>query len=276
MVEVARTHRVGSRRVSALVLLGFCAISLLLAQRGTVRDFLDEEDNPAPMPADAQEPGEYTFARLRYTSKRNGYWGRGGGAWSTDWPKADRQFVQGVRRLTRVNARSVEQVVELDSEEFMQYPWIYATEVGRWDFTEKQAARLREYFLKGGFMMTDDFHGTFEWSVFYEGLQKVFPDRPVVDIEDKDQIFHVLYDLKERFQVGGIQMFFTGRVSENDGYDAKWRAVLDDKGRVMIAICHNMDLGDAWEWADHPRYPENFASLAYRVGVNFIIYSMTH
>ena len=265
-----------SRRVPALILLGLGMLGVVLAQRGTIRDFTDEEDNPVPIPSDASDKHEFTFARLRYKSKRNGYFGRGGGAWSTDWPKADRQFLQGLRRLTRVSAVSLEKVVELDSDEFMDYPWIYATEVGRWDFTEDQARRLRQYLLKGGFMMTDDFHGQFEWAVFYEGLQKIFPDRPVVDLENKDQIFHVLYDLSERFQVGGIQMFFTGSVSENGGVEAKWRAVLDDKGRVMVAICHNMDLGDAWEWADHPRYPENFASLAYRVGVNYIVYSMTH
>ncbi len=265
-----------SRRLFALILSGLGAFGVLLAQRGSIRDFIDEEDNPVPIPADANEKAEFQFARLRYMAKRNGYWGRGGGAWSTDWPKADRQFVQGLRRLTRIHARSLEKVVEIDNDEFFDYPWIYATEVGRWDFTERQAARMREYLLKGGFMMTDDFHGAFEWNVFVEGMQKVFPNRPIIDLENKEQIFHVLYDLDERFQVPGIQMFFTGSISENGGVDPKWRAILDDKGRVMVAICHNMDLGDAWEWADHPKYPEHYASLAYRVGVNYIMYSMTH
>ena len=265
-----------SRRMSALILLGIGTFGVLLAQRRSMRDFQDEEDNPVAIPADASVKSEYSFARLRYKSKRNGYFGRGGGAWSTDWPKADRQFLQGLRRLTRVNARSLEQVVELDNDEFMDFPWIYATEVGRWDFTEPQAAKMREYLLKGGFLMVDDFHGEFEWAIFVEGIRKVFPDRPIVDIENKDQIFHVLYDLDERFQVAGIQMFYTGSISENGGVEAKWRGIRDDKGRIMVAICHNMDLGDAWEWADHPRYPENFASLAYRIGVNYIIYSMTH
>ena len=73
-----------------------------------------------------------------------------------------------------------------------------------------------------------------------------------------------------------IQFLFTGRVAENDGYIGRWRGIFDDKGRVMILICHNMDLGDAWEWADHPQYPERYASLAYRVGINNIIYAMTH
>lgn len=255
--------------------LGVVALSAVWAQRG-YRDFLDEEDNPAPWPTDANEKTEFVFARLRYPAKRNGYWGRGGGSWSTDYPKADRQFVQGLRRLTRLHTRSVEQVVQIEDEDFWSYPWLYATEVGRWDLDQRRAARFREYLLKGGFVMTDDFHGTFEWSVFLEGIQRAFPDRPITDLENKDPIFHVLYDLDERFQVPGIQMFYTGRIYENDGIEARWRGIADEKGRIMVAICHNMDIGDAWEWADHPRYPEHYASLAYRIGVNYIIYAMTH
>ncbi len=262
----------------ATLALGSIAIGVLWAQqRGRgLRDFIDEEDNPVAIPADANDVHEWAFARLKYTSKRNGYWGRGGGSWSTDYPKADRQFVQGVRRLTRLSAKSVEHVVLLREDDFWNYPWMYAVEVGRWHLDDTEAQRLREYLLKGGFLMVDDFHGTFEWGVFMESMQRVFPDRPVVDLENKDQIFHVLYDLDERVQVPGIQMFYTGKISENDGYEARWRGIYDEKGRIMVAICHNMDLGDAWEWADHPRYPEHYASLAYRIGINYIIYSMTH
>jgi len=244
-------------------------------QRG-FRSFLEEEDNPAPFPVDGLEKTEFVFARLRYPMMRNGYFGRAGGSWATDYPKADRQFVQGVRRLTRIHTRSTEQVVDLDSDEIFNWPWIYSTEVGRWDLNDRQVKRLREYLLKGGFMMTDDFHGTFEWDVFIASMQRVFPDRPMVELDNKEAVFHVLYDLDERFQVPGIQMFFTGNIYENDGIEARWRGIHDEKGRLMVAICHNMDLGDAWEWADHPRYPEKYASLAYRVGVNYIIYAMTH
>jgi hypothetical protein len=262
-------------KAALAVIVGLTMMTTVWAQRGRL-SFLDEEDNPAPFPADGYEKTEFAFARLRYSPMRNGYWGRAGGSWATDYPKADRQFVQGVRRLTRLHTRSVEQVVNLDSDEVFNWPWFYATEVGRWNLNEQQAKKLREYLLKGGFMMTDDFHGTFEWDVFMASMSRVFPDRPVVELENKESIFHVLYDLDERFQVPGIQYFYTGRIFENDGIEARWRGIYDDRGRVMVAICHNMDLGDAWEWADHPQYPERYASLAYRVGVNFIIYAMTH
>jgi len=260
----------------ALVLgVGLLAITTLFAlQRSRFRPFGDEEDDPAPIPPDAREKTEYAFARLRYPSAGRSWWFRS--SWPTDYPKADRQFVQGVRRLTRIHTRSMEEVVDLDSDEIFKWPWIYAVEVGHWQLTDVQAKRLREYLLRGGFLMTDDFHGTLEWDVFMESMGRVFPDRPVVEIENSDPIFHVLYDLDERVQVPGIQYWYTGRMYERDGIVPHWRGIYDDQQRLMVAICFNQDNGDAWEWADHPRYPEKYASQAYRVGINFIIYAMTH
>lgn len=267
-----------SRRRAALALAAAGALMFVLATAAFAQRFrgqYGEEDNPAPMPSDAHVSAEWVFGRLRYPSG-GGRRYRGGGSWATDYPKADRQFVQGVRRLTRLHAKSVEQVVDVNSDEIFGVPWLYAVEVGYWSLDEAQAARLREYLLRGGFLMTDDFHGTDQWAGFQATLQRVFPDRPVVDLEDSHAIFQVVYELSQRFQVPGIQMFRSGQTWERDGVEPRWRGVLDDKGRVMVAICHNMDLGDAWEWADRPDYPEHFASLAYRVGINYIVYAMTH
>lgn len=258
---------------AALLLLSVTVLFGL--QRGS-RRFMNEEDNPAPMPADADVKTEWTFARLKYpTGRFQGYWIYRG-SWPTDYPKADRQFVQGVRRLTRLHTRSIEHVVDLDSDDIFNYPWIYAVEVGHWGLNDAQAGKLREYLLRGGFLMVDDFHGSYEWEVFMHSMSAVFPDRPVVEIEDKDAIFHVLYDLDQRVQVPGIQYWYSGRVYEKDGVEPRWRGIYDDKGRLMVAICFNQDNGDAWEWADSPRYPEKFASQAYRMGINYIIYAMTH
>jgi hypothetical protein len=124
--------------------------------------------------------------------------------------------------------------------------------------------------------MVDDFHGTEEWAVFLESMKRVFPDRHVVDLDDADAIFHTIYDLGDRYQVPGAQFLRTGRTYEWDGYEARWRGIYDDRNRLMVAICHNMDLGDAWEWADVPQYPEKYSALAIRIGVNYVVYSMTH
>ncbi len=236
-----------------------------------------------PLPPDYQDETEWTFARLMYPPGwNNGYAGRdnpewqaGSSLWTQDFPRADRHFSEAVRRLTRVQVRSVEQTVSLDdSDQVYNWPWLYAVQVGEWGITNAQAAKLRDYLLRGGFFMADDFHGTVEWQVFEESMKRVFPDRQIVNIPDTDPIFHTVYDLDERYQIVGASHLGEGHKA--DGYVARWRGIYDDKGRVMIAISFNSDIGDSWEWADEPKYPEKYSALGVRIGVNYIVYAMTH
>jgi hypothetical protein len=262
-------------------------ISLLIggiyAQR-PFRQYPGMEYENFPLPPDYREKTEWAFARLMYPPVAGGYYWRGSGNWTEgrsnwtiDYPRSDRHFSAALRRLTRIHARSVEQPVNLDDgDEVYNWPWLYAVEVGHWDLTDAQAAKLREYLLRGGFFMCDDFHGTQEWRVFVTGMRKVFPDRPIVDIPDNDQIFHTLYDLDDRYQVPGAQYLYSKQIWEKDGRQPRWRGVYDDRGRLMVAICHNMDLGDSWEWADAPEYPEKFSAMGIRIGVNYVVYAMTH
>jgi hypothetical protein len=264
-------------RIITIVALTLIAWGAVYAAQGRQRrweQYEPEMQDPVPDPPDAYEKTEFAFARLRYRSIGRGFFFRGG-SWGTDSNKAERQFARGIRRLTRIHTRSVEQIIDADSNEVFNWPWLYAVEVGHWQLSDSQAKRLRDYLDRGGFLMVDDFHGSFEWSVFMASLRKIFPDRPVVDIPNNDPIFHVLYDLDERFQVPGLQYVYTGRTYEKDGVEPHWRAIYDQKGRIQVAICHDMDLGDAWEWADDPQYPEKYASLAYRMGINYIVYAMT-
>jgi len=229
---------------------------------------------------------EFAWSRLRYTPLAGaGFGGFGGGyrrggfgGWSRDYPKADIVFLAALRRLTRIDARSYQQVVDLDSDTIFDYPFVYAVQVESWTFSDEQAARLRDYLLKGGFLMVDDFHGTQDWESFLRGMRMVLPAEkyPISDLTDNDEIFHVLYDIGQRIQVPGEQYVATGRTYEKDGYVPKWRCIRDDKGRIIVAICHNMHLGDAWEWADDAAYPEPFVSMAFRVGIDYVMYSMTH
>src|SRR6516225_1497426 len=242
-----------------------------------------------PLPSDWGQKTEWTRARLRYPSVYARYYRRGGDLnWTVDYPRSDRHLMRGVRRLTRINTRSVEQVVELDgSDDIYNWPMLYSVEVGHWNLPDDQAAQLRDFLLRGGFLMVDDFHGSeardhedgiSEWEVFTASMNRVFPDRRIEDLPDADQIFHTVYDLDDRFQVPGEQFLETGLMYEKGptGKPPHWRGIRDDKGRVMVAICHNMDLGDAWEWSDDPRYPEKWASLAYRIAMNYFVYDLTH
>ena len=259
---------------------------LLRAQR-PFQQYQAAEYEDFPLPPDWNQKTEWTRARLRYPSVYARYYGRGQDLnWTIDYPRSDRHLLQGVRRLTRIDTRAVEQVVDLDgTDDVYNWPMMYAVEVGHWALPDDQAAQLREFLLRGGFLMVDDFHGDepyhnvrSEWQVFLLSMSKVFPDRPIEDLQDSDAIFHTVFDLDDRFQVPGWQWAYTGRTYEagETGKTPHWRAIFDDKGRVMVAICHNMDLGDAWEWSDEPRYPEKWASLAYRIAVNYFIYDLTH
>lgn len=234
------------------------------------------------LPPKWQEQTEWAFARLMfppgwndgYRGRFDGDWRQGLSLWTQDYPRADRHFSEAIARLTRVHARSVEQAVNLDEGDEFDFPWLYAVQVGEWGINDQQARELREYLLRGGFFMADDFHGATEWEVFQESMKRVFPDRPIVEVEDTDQLFHTVYDLNNRLQVPGAAHLYLGY--KNNGIGAHWRAIYDDKRRIMVAISFNSDLGDAWEWADSPAYPERFSDLAIRLGVNYVVYAMTH
>ena len=276
---------------------GGLLVCTLLAQN-PFREYPAWEYNNFPLPSDYRVPGEWTFARMMYPTTRHridwqseykrGYdWHEGNTNWTIDYPRSDRHLAQALRRLTRIDVHSAEQVVNLDEDDdVFNYPWLYAVEVGHWELTDRQIARFREFLLRGGFFMCDDFHGTDEWNVFTESMRKVFPDRAIVDIESPDQIFHTVFDLDNRYQVPGDQYEVSHSICEKcptarppvfgGGDTAHWRGIYDEHGRLMVAICHNMDLGDSWEHADNPRYPERFSALGVRIGVNYVVYAMTH
>jgi hypothetical protein len=277
------------QRRTAVIALGIAGLSVcgvLLAQK-PFKEYPAIEYNDFPLPGGWQQKAEWTRARLRYPDvygypdvdlmMNNGR--PFPGYWTMDYPRSDRHLLEGVRRLTRIDTKSVEQVVSFDgTDDMYNFPVLYAVEVGHWRLRDADAQQLREYLLRGGFLMVDDFHGVEEWKIFIDSMNKVFPDRPIVDIKDGDPIFHVLYDLNDRFQVPGAQFFETGLTYEKGetGKIPHWRGIYDDKGRVVVAICHNMDLGDAWEHSDEAQYLEKWASLAYRIAMNYFIYDLTH
>ena len=273
---------------------GVIVITALTALSAFQRPFrvypsLEPYDNVA-LPDDWQEKAEWVFARLMYPQHPNarfaryGRWsGEGGGwteghtSWTQDYPRADRHLAQAVRRLTRIQARSVEQPVNLDDQDDVyNWPWLCAGEMGDWKLTDAQAKVLREYLLRGGFLMLDDFWGTVEWERFDESMRRVFPERPIVEIESSDAIFHTIYNLSDRYQIPGEWALARGTTYRADGNMAHWQGIYDDHGRVMVAISFNSDIGDSWEWADDPHYPEKYSALGIRIGVNYVVYDMTH
>ncbi len=257
-----------ARIVAALAIqLAAATFAALQMTRGQAR-------HPAPSPN-----AEFHFVRMEYVDLFQSRRGFGRGWWMQDWPAAEIHFAQGVRRLTRIDTGEGRHLPITDDRIF-DYPWLYATQVGYWDLSEAETNRLRQYLLRGGFLVVDDFHGPQDWQVFRDTIERALPDRPILDIDPDHPMMHVLYDINERTQIPGLRHLRMGPGGvvfvEPQAAPPYWRAIYDDNGRMIVAINFNMDVGDAWEHADLPQYPEAMTGLAYRFGINYIVYSMTH
>ena len=170
--------------------------------------------------------------------------------------------------------------MKLTDPQLREYPLIYALEVGAMQLEEPEAEALREYLLSGGFLFIDDFWGTWALENLLDQMQRVFPGRKIEDIPLTHQIFSVVYDIEEIQQVpnfrNGIAFESSGITHEDDGVQAYVQGIYDDNDRLMVLINWNTDLGDAWEWADHPQYPAYFSTYAVKLGINIVVYAMTH
>jgi hypothetical protein len=272
-------------RVRSFLLLVFLfscgAFGLLFAQKPWAQY---PGQTPWPVAPDYREPHEWVWARLRYDGG-GGFGGgfRGGGrrgAWSTDYPKGDRILVAGLKRLTLLDTRSVEQTIDLDgSDDVFNWPFLYAVEVGAWNLNDEEAKQLREFIDRGGFFMVDDFHCDGEWAAFMDSFQLVYGPEEVVDIPEGDPINRSVFDLNPRKQIPGAQFTRSNRMDECGGGSQAaphWRGVYDKKGRLVAVMVHNSDLGDAIEYADDPYYPQEFAQAAFQVLSNYVIYDLTH
>lgn len=256
--------RIAATVVLISLLLATCAA---LAQRSWQRE--------GELSTDRASYAEFAFTRIIFDSGFQALPGPGNTAWR-DWPESDMHFIRGVRRLTSLNIEDGSRAIRLTDEQLFDRPWIYALEVGTWRLSDAESANLREYLLRGGFLVVDDFHGSYQWAGFMRSMRKVFPDRSVEDIRGDDPIMHMHFDVDPSTPIPGIMALRYGVTYEHDGYVPTRRGIYDDDGRLMVLINFNVDMGDAWEMADQPWYPEEYTALAYRFGVNFVLYSMTH
>ena len=229
----------------------------------------------ATLPVGSDAPHAFYFSRAAYGGM--GGMGRWGRSWRTDYPKADRQFLVVLERLTNLDAYPREHPVRLDDPELRRFPFLYAVEVGYMSLADPEVQGLRDYLLAGGFLVVDDFWGSGEWRSFAAQMQRVFPEYPIVDIPLDHPIFRAFYEIDEVLQVPNVGRGVAGGPTfERDGYYPAVRGIFDDEGRLMVVINWNTDLGDAWEWAENPYYPLKASTFAYQMGVNFIVYAMSH
>ncbi len=267
------------------LLLSLAAIAAL-AQRGRF-GFRERDDDEQMAP---RRDAEFHFIRVEYTdlpeyhrgwgfSSRDG---TGSGWWLVDWPAAENHFSRGLQRLTRIDTGDPLHL-RLTDPKLFNYPWIYATQVGWWGLTDAETTRLRDYLLRGGFLVVDDFWGLEQWELFRRTMARVLPGQPIPDIDLPDSVMHVLYDIerKDLTFIPGSRHLRRGaggsiEIVQPEGTRPAWRAMYDGKNRMVVAVNYNTDVADAWEFADVPYYPEKMTSLAYRYGINYVVYSMTH
>jgi len=266
-----------------LVIL-FIAGGLAFAQR-----YYDRRGVPDWQPDEEFVHDVFTFVRIRYSSGYDEYgrgYGRrgfGGGRWATDYPDSDLNFSFRLHQLTSMEVDPDGVVLELTDPKLFDYPFIYIVEPGYLVFSQEEVDALRRYLLNGGFLMVDDFWGEDEWFNFYYEIKRVFPDRELVELELDHPIFHAVFDLKERPQIPSIGHALGGRAygitwERNDAREVHYKAIFDDKGRMMAIICHNTDLGDGWEReGENEWYFHEFSEKkAYPLGINIVFYAMTH
>ncbi len=219
--------------------------------------------------------GRLTFVRLRYTPDWAG-WGRGGGffggvnyQWDHDYPRAERHFTKILTELTAISVTvDASNILAVDDPELLKYPVAYMSEPGHWTQTDEEAAALRAYLLKGGFVIFDDFDGS-HWFNFEEQLRRVLPEHRLVRLDASHPIFHAFYEIES----------LDGFVHPLQFIPSSFYGVFDDNDpskRLMLIANYDNDIGDAWEFSDRGFIPIDITNEAYKLGINYIVYAMTH
>jgi hypothetical protein len=257
------------------------AASAQWAQRGR----LPEGPAVAPhFPPPSFDDGAFMLCKVMYTS----VWSEAQGVgWSTDYPYAGINLMTRVSELTKTPisldaaGAPTSWVVRLTDDALYRCPFAMAADVGTLEFSPEEARRLRDYLLKGGFLWVDDFWGTMAWNYWVAEIQKVLPDYRIIDIPAEHPIRHVMFDLATIPQVTNINAWRrSGGVTQERGADspsANFRGIADDKGRIMVLMTHNTDIADAWEREGEDReFFLQFAPAGYAVGINVVLYVLTH
>ena len=217
--------------------------------------------------------GRFTFVRLRFTPS---YWSRGPYAWgwdlkwNHDYPRGESHFTKILDELTYLDPnRDGGNILAMDDPELFKYPWAYLCEVGFWTLTDAEAESLRAYLQKGGFLVVDDFMESWQWDNFEMQMHKVLPEARFVQLDVSHPIFDSFFHIEslefEHPNFAEIKPVYYGIFEDND--PAK---------RLMVVANYNHDIGEYWEWSDTEWIPIELSNEAYKLGVNYVVYGMTH
>jgi hypothetical protein len=239
-------------------------------------------DAQLPAAADDRYAGlQWRFVRIRYHFITEGTHMVAqdflGEPWYIDAPAAEQNLTRRVKTATAIQVEDPI-VMTLDDPRLFQHPWIYFVEPGNLKMLDSDLPILREFLLRGGSAYFDDFHGPSDWDNFAREMKRLFPDREIVEVPKDHPVFSCFYKLDSYPQVAGLGSFLAGRSWEKGGVMPHLRTILDDNGRPMMFINWNTDMGDGWEWSNAEEYPGyiKYTAMAYRMGINEIVYALTH
>jgi len=225
---------------------------------------------------------KWTFVRIKYNSYDNeggpasrlAYWDE---PWAIDGPAAEQNLTRRLKSVTAIDVGDPI-VMTLEDPKLWEHPWIYMVEPSNLVLKDTEVPILREFLLRGGSLTFDDFHGPYEWQLTAAQLQRVFPDREIVEIAPPHPIYTCFYRIDKYPQIPGLGSFLSGRTWEKGGFTPHLRGILDDRGRPMVLINWNTDMGDGVEWSNAAEYPGylKWTAQAYQMLINEVIYTLTH
>jgi len=247
------------RKEIRIVLASLCIGVLVVALRGWRLPVQDE----FPL-----TNYKFTLGRIRYmTGNMSSLFSGGQGPpWSHDYPRSERHLMKILAEITKIDVNTEGHIVSFESDEVFKCPIAYLCEVGFLDLSEKEARNMGQYLLRGEFLIVDDFRGERDLENFKQQLKIVFPDRSLEEIPRSHEIFKCFYDISQLFPIPPYSRSLV----------PQYLGMSDDKGRLMMVVDYNNDLSEYWEWSDDPYMPTEQTNEAYKYGVNYVIYALTH
>jgi hypothetical protein len=225
------------------------------------------------LPEVPRKESKFTFARIYYDFPMTRFWPGAVGAangppWSHDWPRSEEHFMKIMAEVTKLDVNPSGHIISFQSDDCFKYPIAYLCEVGFIQLSKEEAQRMSEYLLRGGFLVVDDFRGQREMYNFLNQMRQVFPNRTIEEIPKNHPIWTCFYDISN-LEIPPPPIY--------SRYDKpQYFGMSDDNGRLMMVIDYNNDISEYWEWSDDPLKPIDETNEAYKFGVNYVMYALTH
>jgi hypothetical protein len=216
-----------------------------------------------------RKESKFTFARFNYAVPNIAYWGPlgdQGPPWSHDWPESEEHFMKIMSEVTKLDVNPGGHIISFENDECFKYPIAYFCEVGFMNLSDHEVQNMREYLLRGGFLIVDDFRGERALQNFRYQMSRVFPDRALEEVPRTDPIWTCFYDISKLIITPPYNRFM----------QPQYFGIRDDKGRLMMMVNYNNDISDYWQWSNDPRMPIDETNEAYKYGVNFVMYALSH